>query len=84
MGPEYVYTSSLVVPITGWGIDPRDRDLVLSLNRGGPQYRPQNTTVLIMGTPKMVPLILVNPHLGAEVLKVLRWGVLEWNRRPGA
>ena len=35
---------------------------VVSLNRG-PQYRPQNTIVLIMGTPKMVPLILGNPQV---------------------
>ena len=30
----------------------------------GPQYRPQNIIVLIIGTPKRVPLILGNPHLG--------------------
>ena len=30
---------------------------------GGPQYRPQNTIVLNMGTPKKVPLILGNPHI---------------------
>ena len=35
--------------------------LVVSQNRG-PQYSPQNTIVLIMGTPKMVPLILGNPQ----------------------
>ena len=29
--------------------------------RRGPQYRPQNTIVLIRGTPKKVPLILGNP-----------------------
>ena len=29
-----------------------------SRKMGGPQYRPQNTVVLILGTPKMVPLIL--------------------------
>ena len=29
----------------------------------GPQHRPQYTIVLIMGTPKMVPLILGNPHI---------------------
>ena len=29
----------------------------------GPQYRPQNTIVLIIGTPKKVPLILGNPHI---------------------
>ena len=28
---------------------------------GGPQYRSQNTIVLVMGTPKMVPVILGNP-----------------------
>ena len=35
-------------------------------NLGGPQYRPQNTIILIVGTPKMVPLILGNPHLGSS------------------
>ena len=30
---------------------------------GGPQYRPPNTIVLIMGTLRMVPLILGNPHI---------------------
>ena len=25
---------------------------------------PQNTIILIMGTPKRVPLILGNPHIG--------------------
>ena len=37
-------------------------DMVVFLNRG-PQYEPQNTIVLIMGTPKKVPLILGNPHI---------------------
>ena len=31
---------------------------------GEPQYRPQNTIVLIIGTPKRVPLILGNPLVG--------------------
>ena len=30
---------------------------------GGPQYRPQNTIVLIIGTPKKEPLILGSPHM---------------------
>ena len=30
---------------------------------GEPQYRTQNTLVLIMGTPKKVSLILGNPHV---------------------
>ena len=34
--------------------------VVVSQNRG-PQYRPQNTIVFIMGTPKKVLLILGNP-----------------------
>ena len=29
----------------------------------GPQCRPQNTIVLIVGTPKKVPIILGNPHM---------------------
>ena len=56
-----------------WGLGFRVRstgfevqDFVVSQNRG-PQYRPQNTIVLIIGTPKMVPLILGNPHLGFRV-----------------
>ena len=36
--------------------------MVVSLNKG-PPYRPQYTTVLIMGTPTKVPLILGNPHM---------------------
>ena len=31
---------------------------------GGPQYKTQDTTILTMGTPKKVPLILGNPHMG--------------------
>ena len=36
--------------------------MVISQNRG-PQYRPKNTTVLIIGTPNKVPLILGNPYI---------------------
>ena len=36
--------------------------MVVSQNKG-PQYGPQNTIALIMGTPKMVLLILGNPHM---------------------
>ena len=32
-----------------------------------PQYRPQNTTSLIIGTPKMVPLIWGNLHMFLDV-----------------
>ena len=39
--------------------------MVVSQNRG-PQFRPQNTIVLIIGTPKMVPLILGNPQIMLE------------------
>ena len=39
---------------------------------GGPQYRPQNTIILIMGTPKMVPLILGNPHMIKEQPRYIR------------
>ena len=34
--------------------------VVVSQNKG-PSYKPQNTLVLVIGTPKMVPLILGNP-----------------------
>ena len=37
-------------------------DVVVSQKRG-PQYRPQNTIILIIGTPKKVPLILGNPQV---------------------
>ena len=33
---------------------------------GGPQYGPQNTIILIMGTPKKVPLILGNYHFSHQ------------------
>ena len=33
----------------------------------GPQYRPQNTIVLLIGTPKRVPLILGNCQIGRSV-----------------
>ena len=36
--------------------------MVLSLDRGT-QCRPLNTVVLIIGPPKMVPLVLGNPHI---------------------
>ena len=32
----------------------------------GTQYRPQNAIVLILGTPKMVPPILGNPHMHGQ------------------
>ena len=38
--------------------------MVVSLSKG-PQYRPQNTIVLIIGTPTMVYLILGNPPKSA-------------------
>ena len=37
-------------------------NMVISQNKG-PQYRLQNTRILIIGTPKRVPLILGNPHI---------------------
>ena len=39
--------------------------IIVSLNKG-PQYRPQYTIILIIGTPKRVPLILGNPHIVTE------------------
>ena len=41
---------------------PKNQNMVVSQNEG-PQYGPQNTIVLIIGTPKMVLLILGNPHI---------------------
>ena len=37
--------------------------MLVSQNRG-PQYRPSYTIVLIVGTPKMVTLIVGNLHIG--------------------
>ena len=42
----------------------------------GPQYRPQNTIILIIGTPKMVPLILGNPphiHIYIYIYIHMHW-----------
>ena len=38
--------------------------MVFSQNRGT-QHGPPNTIILIMGSPKKVPLILGNPHIGS-------------------
>ena len=40
-------------------------EMVVSQN-GGHQYRPQNIIVLIIGTLKMVPLILGNYQMGMK------------------
>ena len=37
--------------------------MVVSQNRGTQKQRPQNTIVLIIGTPKKVPLLLGNPYI---------------------
>ena len=47
--------------------------MVVSQNEGT-QYRPQNIIVLIIGTPKMVPLILGNLHITGIIEGIL--GVL--------
>ena len=49
----------------------RTQDMVVSRNKG-PQHRPQHTIVLIIGTPKMVPLILGNPHIRLIEFRLLR------------
>ena len=41
----------------------RCRDVVVSQNKG-PQYRPQNTMAIIIGTPKRGTPNLGNPHVG--------------------
>ena len=38
--------------------------MVVSI-KSGTQYRAPNTIILLMGTPKRVPLILGNPHIKA-------------------
>ena len=43
----------------------RKVQMVVSQNKGA-QYRPQNIIVLIMGTPKIVPLILGNPQISTK------------------
>ena len=45
--------------------DASSYEMLVSQNRGS-QYRPPNTIALIMGTPKMVPLILGNPQIIVE------------------
>ena len=47
-------------------------DMVVSQNKRT-QYGPKNTIVLIIWTPKKVPLILGNPHMGDDIRGVL-WG----------
>ena len=42
----------------------KKRDMVGSLNRGTPMYRPQYTIVLIIGVPKKVLPISGNSHIG--------------------
>ena len=34
---------------------------------GEPQYGPKSTLILLMGTPRKVPLIAVNPSLGVYI-----------------
>ena len=51
--------------------------MVVSQNRGDPNIGPQNTMTLIMGTPKMVPLILGNLHINI----VMTWGHRETGSR---
>ena len=50
------------------------RFLVLFPKIGGPRKGPPNTTVLIFGTPKKVPLILGNYHLSV-VAKGASFGI---------
>ena len=52
--------------------------MVVSQNEGA-QYRPQNTIVLIIWTPKKVPLILGNPHIPSVLANpVEAWGLFSW------
>ena len=41
-------------------------------HKGGPRYKPHNATVLIIGTPKPVPLMLGNPHIHLQLQIILR------------
>ena len=70
--------------------------MVVSLNRG-PPYKPQNTIILILGTPKKVFLILGKPHVpnreilqvrvrrfgGLKVLAAVRYMELNYNHVRG-
>ena len=51
LNPDCTYTSWLLGDLELW-LFPKKRE---------PQYRPQNTIVLILGTPKRVPLNWGNP-----------------------
>ena len=46
-------------------------NMVVSQNQGTPIFRPQYIIVLIIGTPKKVPLILGNPHMVPQVRIVI-------------
>ena len=56
-------------------------DMVVSLNKGDPNIDPQNTTVLNIGTPKMVPLMLGNSPIEALLCIKKIFGIL-WESRP--
>ena len=51
--------------------------MVVSPKLGDPQYRPQNTILLNIGTPKRVPLILGNPPYEVKLisLRAQAWDV---------
>ena len=57
--------------------------LVVSQNKGTPK-KTTNTIVLVMGTPKKVPLILGDPHLEAYPHKRLRKEVVGANWSPAS
>ena len=61
-----------------------ENEMVVSQN-SGPQYRPQYTIVLLMGTPKLVPLIWGNPHMetGNKMGLVEGWGIQTWDALHG-
>ena len=40
----------------------------------GPQCRASNTLILTIGTPKMVPLILGDPHITLRMKRKLIYG----------
>ena len=52
-----------------------DRGYMVGSQNKEPQYRPNNTKILIMETPKRVPLILRNLHIGFGIVHQL-WTLL--------
>ena len=69
VGNKQQYYTGTILPCSLLTLNPTQQPLDIYIyiwqfpKIGGPQYRPRNTMILIMGTPKKVPPILGNPHI---------------------